>query len=179
MAARATDKQIWLIKKLGRELGFTVDGDAEDMSHVLTLTTREHWASLPVYEASNLINKLKAMENETPQLDEATWLDAIEDVYGVRLSEGTRPYATKVKGEFYVYAGSEFVAVLDGRNTDPEAVKEWSENLGHMPRGGKGVETAKSNALTCPNCGRPKSPTNPSRYCSRPDCVSGEEWGAF
>jgi hypothetical protein len=56
---RATEKQIWLIKKFGREIGNTVDGDAKELGHVLHRVGREHWASLRVYEASHLIKLLK------------------------------------------------------------------------------------------------------------------------
>lgn len=62
MAGHATDRQVWLIKKLGRELGLPVDGDAVDMNHVLPISTFGrvgHWASLGVIEASQAIERLK------------------------------------------------------------------------------------------------------------------------
>lgn len=55
-----TPSQRWLIEKLGRELGLDVDGDADNINHVLTVATnRSHWASLRVYEASAAIGRLK------------------------------------------------------------------------------------------------------------------------
>lgn len=56
--ATATPKQVWLIKKLGREQGFLVDDEC-DGAHVLGLVDRQHWASLRVFEASRLIELLK------------------------------------------------------------------------------------------------------------------------
>ncbi len=61
---KASDKQVWLIKKLGREQGFLVE-DERDMAHVLHLVGRSHWASLKGYEASRLIGILKERQDLT------------------------------------------------------------------------------------------------------------------
>ena len=70
-------------------------------------------------------------------MNDAAWLDAIEDQYGVRLGPGQ---IYDQRGQ--VYAGSEYVATL-GSTDDPQDATQWSDSLNHMPRYGKGIETAE------------------------------------
>lgn len=63
------------------------------------------------------------------EITEAKWLDAIEDMYGVRLGPN-QLYVDRG----YVYAGSEYVAT-PGRSLDPEDATDWAKSIAHFPRG--------------------------------------------
>lgn len=64
-----------------------------------------------------------------PEIDEAEWLAAIRDQYGVRLGDGQLYTDTARR----VYAGSEYVARL-GATTDPVDATDWTPSIAHFPR---------------------------------------------
>jgi hypothetical protein len=70
---------------------------------------------------------------------EERWLDRIERDYGVRLGAG-QLYVDRGRG--YVYAGSEYVARV-GATDEPEDAREWTDSIGHFPRGTGRLEVAE------------------------------------
>ncbi len=81
---------------------------------------------------------------------ETLWLDSIEDDYGVRLSAGQLYYDHRTGR---VYAGSEYVCIVPrDKPVVPSNASSWTDSIGHMPRGGRGIETATRNDDPRANC---------------------------
>jgi len=77
-----------------------------------------------------------------PTIDDNEWRLAILEAYGVSLSPNQIYADTRRR----VFAGSEYVATLAPNSTDPASAIDWSDSLNHMPRAGRGIETARREA---------------------------------